>query len=291
MSDQVRTVHPRVDQAVWSKVCAVPGVTLDHVSLEDDFGRTYLTVGIDGWSPSLHELAMEWRVELPSAGRPLTPQEITDHHIQTVLTGISPLVHDQHILSAAGLAIGHARPLRRDGNTTDEVAHLHIDASTLGILIASGEPSGRTPADIVRRDIAGSVAKIHRTAIDHRGGPRLSDASCAVERRDGRSLAIVRLDLPGPSGSQVRCVAHGTELLLNVDPIPETVAAHAAGQPLHRLVRIDPLLDDRIISVVDVRDESTLIILRPCEVAIRDVLALGANEAIEEIHRRISSSL
>lgn len=287
MSDP-RRVPPRVEQAVWSAVCVIPGVTLDHVSLEDDAARTYVTVGIDGWSPSLHELAMEWRVELPSAGRPLTVDEQADHLIQTVLPGIAPLIHEQRERSLAGLPLECARPIRRDGSSAQEVAHLHIDASTLAGLIARGEYDGSTPADIVRRDIAGPLSVLHRNALDIRGGPTLTNGLATVEWRTEGGLVTLRHD---PTGNLAMCTSHGPEITLTTEPIPETAAVHAVGRPLRDLVHVSPHIDDRIIRHVDVHATTTIVLLEPCEVPIRDVLALGAHEAVEEILRRISSSL
>lgn len=286
MRDVVQTVDPRVEQAVWSAVCAIPGCILSHVHIVEQNGIETFEIGVDAWSPSLHHILMEWQAPYVRPATATGQMDEADAQLRAILSGIALNLAIQRQRSVAGLRIGQARPVRAEGTGASEVAHLRIDASLLALLVREGSLDGHTPAETIRREIAKPLSSLHTGAMDNRGGHRLNDPAIAVEDSAGHPVIERAFMLSDPADTDSRHRYWDRTVTLQVDPVPQTAAVHAVGQPLGRFAQVDPLLDDRIVEAVEVNEVYTSIVLQPHLVRIGDLLPLGAFEAVETLSGR-----
>lgn len=284
MSAAAEPLAPAIVQALWSQVGAIPGCVLSHATAEPvqgSGGARPVTIGIDGWSPSLHAVSMELRVVTVGA---------TDHEgmLRQILATIRHELTIQARRARDGLALGQAVPFHID---REAVGHLSIDASLLALMLERHAPQGSTPMATVRAHIAVPLGHLHNSALDHRGGSVLSDTLTTVRETPASRIVEVShtLDQEGVhptrryrDGNAVVTI-EGRSVLIHGRVLPLTAAAAAVGRPLGDIAAIHPFLDTRIVQAVEVGDEWTEVALEPRYVRLGTVTALGVDDAIRAL--------
>lgn len=280
---------PKVEQALWTTICQVPGVILSHVTIVEEMSagtrRLHVDIGVDGWGPSLHKLCMEWRADLPATPPMSSAQSTDEMRDKLKLDAVMPTVMEQIGIQSRrardGLALGHARPIEevQIGN----VGHLHVDASVLAILIDQEGQNGCTPGNVVL-SIARKVATANKNAIDNRGGDTLVTDSFVLCDYNGHRIAGVSAGIRPDIGHVVQGV-----VLLKRQAIPEVVVKSAAGRRFGEVFSGQPHLSQRVIrSIVTDDDGYAEITLNPCDVMLSDIVRLGCHEALEHINAVIN---
>lgn len=244
-------------------------------------GHTGYRLHVDGWSPSLHEIDMVWRLTLDLAETPAQME-------RRAITQIGHQLKLQRTRAAAGLALGHAYPMTigRVTKTATAIRHLHADASALGLRIAALD-SLDAPAGSALEDIAVKLHDIHR-AVVATGADTLTEAGSEIS--DHGRIRTVHVgydrsaDLPG------RIALTGRHLSLFDVALPETVLAALPGKRLFALSPIHPVLDGRTIESVKQEAGWLDIMLTPCDVSIDAVWDMPRDDALDLIYTRISTT-
>lgn len=288
MSQQ--SIPPAAAAIVHSAIGAIHGarcvsvnvaLTTDAKGLEQVGGD----VSVDGWSPSLHEIQMQWIVhlEMPK-GADQDPTILG----RAIVFSLWAELHGQTTRAAAGLLLGHVTPMGTNG-VTMPIGHLHIDRSLREILIDQGIP---VHAD--RGKFGLRIRDLHRSVINDAGAMTTmnSDTTSAYEpqswvretigeqRLCGTTVDLVTRDQTGPDGEPVRvpvATFDGVAVRIMGQALPETLALAATGRHLASVARLHPAIDHRIVETISIRSdipgrEPVIIIhLRPDLVSIADM--------------------
>lgn len=286
-------VHPAIVQAAWSAVGAVPGCALSHVTINVPTTQTVLrvmTVGITGWSPSLHLLEHEWMVPVDMAPDLKRPDHVV--HAERLVAGMRDRLNLQRARAAAALALGQPRPLRVVAGARTEIAHLHADASVLALLVARGQEQGNAPCDMLDGIVGSGLNDLHREAMDHDGANILRNAVTCVHDHGRLRMVDPAFDLTSgrpvmkasatPAGA-VSAVLRGDVLTVVNMEVPLTVLTGAKGLRVGRIIDIDERVAARRIDSVTIGDNWFGLTLRPAPVRIGEVMALGADDALRRL--------
>lgn len=267
------SMEPRAQAALAASFLSIPGVMLrriDEVSRKTGMAR--ISMEIDGWSPSLHTISIQYMRDVP-----LVDGEVTSD-------GIRKAYHDalieQSARSAAGIHMGLYAPLTMDTPKRSgyagggkppylEMRHLLVDASLPAVIAADSEDPVRTLKRVVRN--------LHTQAEDWQGGSFVADGvglvmECGLGRLVGSETHI---DMPRGHSATF----NGLSLGIHGTAIPESVLEQAVGRPLRDIVAVHPALDSRIVrsasgvtgpgSGIDVTFEPQLIVFDDVEEAAR----------------------
>lgn len=225
---------------------AIHGVAVTRIDrVEEDSARTRLSVEIDGWSPSLHRLAIRYLRDVPKDH----DGEINDNAARIAFQNA---VVEQVARSHAGMHMGLHAPLpldipKRGGGAGAgskplgiEMRHLLVDASLPALIAADDED----PVRILK----GAIRDLHTQPEDSEGGSFVANGSAMViECGLGRLVGVdTHIDVKGHPSS-----FDGLALHVNNVDVPETLLAQAAGRPLRDIVSVHPSLDDRIVRTAD----------------------------------------
>lgn len=302
-------LSPIVTASLASAIGSIPGCAMDVrrvLNLSNQARGAATLIHLTGWSPSLHEIDMQWEVLV-------NPHD--DAHQQTVsaLSSIADLLRTQRKRAEEGLRLTcrpTAFPLRTSDNRFG-VAHLDADASALAVHI--GDDDARytrtppfTPEQEARHrqvvletralDRMGALDQfingIHRPHRRHDGGASLRGQDVSVSERRGRRILdwtqLIRTkDARGTSGTGM---IKGTTLSIGRVELPDSVAAALVGRPLRTLIDIHPMVSPRIIKQVrTLKDGSLSVTLTPAQVAIDEVRTMTVGQALDHLGRIISS--
>lgn len=263
-------------QAVAATIGAIPGCTVAAVScrarlaVPTALANDDVEIAVDGWSPSLHALSMQWRVSL----RGLDPS--SPEALQATIDGLARPLANQRRRSAAAAAIGIATPIPNKLATEDAtpVGHLTADRSALAILAARHGPD--TLAELSRM-----VTSLHVSALDDAGNDVL-EGDFVLVRDEGVSHHLgwtTSLATADPDSEVWMC---DETVHIRDQTIPEAVALAMAGRPLAALVRLHPSLDGRTILKVsnwESEPPEIAVALVPDRVRIGDLPADAAGPA------------
>lgn len=247
-------------------------------------------IAVDGWSPSLHFISMQW----------LAPILITDQVMDdiatnpgafgaTIVTMLAPRIAAQRARADAGLELGWVIPNDLDRPRPEHrtrIDHLMVDRS-IADFVRDADRSRQPQVPTLERDLAKAIDYLHKHAFDDRGGPLLTSQTprCWVEERDDGTRhcgthVTIRQDpsLLGPDGrfapGLMRAAHDGRVLTVvpgNGDVIPETVTLAAVGRPLRDIIELHPAYDDRIIQSATMIDGALRFTLVPDDVLVGDL--------------------
>jgi hypothetical protein len=298
-------VHPAIHQAAWSAVGTVPGCSLDTIAFADKASPgtnlRSVSVKLEGWSPSLHRVAMDWRIPMdmgPHATRP-------DHevHAGMLVKRMRDLIATQRRRAQCGLELGSAVPLRADGGAPSPCDHLHADASVLALMIERGQRLGDTPGNTIKGMIALPLSSLHTGARDYDGGAVLAGADLRVAETgtmrivepswnvtEDRSVpqnspatlySTAAIPLPARLGEAPVVTVGGRVVMVSGAILPETAIAAADGRMVGEVADIHPLVARRRIARADGGDDWFALSMEPLDAPIRPLMNRGAHEALE----------
>jgi hypothetical protein len=293
-------LDPRVAAAVASAIGSIPGCSMNMrgvLDLKQRTGGWGALVTVDGWSPSLHGLHMQWTLVIG-------PSLDVEDQTASALSSIATLLQTQRDRAAAALALPcrpSAFPLDQGGNRYAYM-HLDVDASALAVIIGDDDhrytrSPPHTPEQAARHresvldtpaldrmgDLGTYVSDLHRGTTDHDGGPSLRWRDVTVSERRGRRVLdwVQLVRTPGHKGPSGQGMLRGTTLTLDPVAIPETLADLLPGRPLRDLVDIHPMLSDRIIRRLRTLTNGRVsVTLAPAQVSIDDVRTMDVRQAL-----------
>lgn len=272
-----------------SRIGAIPGCHLNPIvrpwavkSMKP--GETGFKLVVDGWSPSLHRVNMEWRMALDPT---LDPDTLTAR--AATILGHKIIIQRERAL--AGLALGHAFPLHI-GREDPRIEHLHVDASALAFRIAA-LTHPRRPARDALHVLGHRLQELHNSST-HDGSPTFPYAGVAVHAHKGVRTLSVPTDIVGADGARITHGGHRIEMEGRVIDFPgvvlaDTIVAALPGRPLFSIGPIGPLLDMRTIESAIQKEAGLTVRLTPAHVAIADVWDLERDAAIDLLTRRIAA--
>lgn len=256
------TITPEVYQDVWRGVCQIPGLTLENLAPDERLaeGAGY-ELSVDGWSPSLHFLQMQWisRVD-PGPSETLATR---------IVNGIRGQLAIQSRRSREGVEAGTALPFRINGDLMriERLGHLHMDATAAAVLLRDGRAAGWDVERIVREGVQRQHDALHKGAIDNRGGRRLADQGVAVDDEIG-----VRFFETGSTFGKTASL-HGETLTVICEPPPETTLVALTGRPVADFADIDEVVNRRTVTRAEAHDGFVALHLHARRIRISDMLS------------------
>ena len=215
---------------------AIAGVAVHGVNiLARSPGKLRFSVFVNGWSPSLHAVDINYLADVP----------VTDggFALATARRQFSWAVREQRRRAQRALSMGRALPLPADrdpvtGMEGPHLSHLHMDRALPPLAALDGDDLSGTIVDAVK--------DLHANPDDSNGGHRLADEMTSVSEVDGHMVVgrLVPIDtVPGKP-----CTFDGETLLIGGGAdIPETVVALLPGRRVSDVMEVHPTLDVRTI--------------------------------------------
>lgn len=307
-------MHPIIHQAAWSAVGAIPGCRFDTISTMAGVSASGLPtrrcrVEFEGWSPSLHRTRVDWSTGAVNWN---TGTDAVDpvQSASALLTSMADMLAIQMSRSRAGLALRSAVPLRADGGAPSSATHMITDASMLAMMIERHMHQGRTPADVVRRQLETPLARLH-TESRHDGSDAFVSGALAVRETDEGRLLEPNYDVtngvtsgadgaftpystmaaPAPAsreGMSPSVTMEGRMVVITGASLPDIATTASTGREIGEVVDIHPMLAMRRIAWGASGDGCFAFTLEPCDAAIADVVGKGADEALDHLHRMLN---
>ena len=233
-------------RALHRHLSDVPGLALTDVTFRPISNDT-MAVDLDlaGWSPTLHRVPLKLTTAFDRGYD-------ADDAADTITGQLAPQIARQHRRANDAFALGHALPLRTAGEDTP-IDHLLCDVAHMEMVLIGNDPDNAQSLHGLSTflwDTAEKVANAHDRS--HDGGLSLGVETVAIETDDADPRRILLL----PSEELWRCPVPGeiaacddgsVRLTIDVGPVPQAVLAAMPRRPLRDLVRVHPLLDDRLV--------------------------------------------
>lgn len=289
-----------VTQAAWSAVGAVPGCSFAHLSTgtrhHADPNVASIVVGITGWSPTLHQVEIEYELTIrapasstlaPGSGAPRGDEE--PGLIAAVLEALDTPLSLQRRRAARAALEGIAMPIGNASYQPSELSHIHLDASHAAIVIERSMHHGQLPGDAMRSFLSLNLASLHREAVDHPGGHSLGSDVIDTYDHDGRSNAAFLTDLLSDerfAHEGIGASMKGHRVSVSGMVVPDTALLAAIGRPLGDLVDLHPYLGHRIVAAAETTDAGGggfLVTLERDSRRLGGFQSLGAHEALEHL--------
>ena len=256
------SIAPEAYQDVWRAVCQTPGLTLENVAPDERMaqGAAY-ELSVDGWSPSLHFIQMQWisRVD------PGAPETLATR----IVNGIRSQLAIQSRRAREGLEVGTALPFRIDGDLMriERLAHMHMDATAAAVLLRDGREAGWDIEKIVRNGIQRQHDALHKGAIDHRGGRRLADQGVAVA--DEMGVRFFHTCSTFGKGASL----DGEVLTVTCPTVPDTALVAMSGRPVTAFADVDEAVNRRTVTRAEAHDGFVALHLEARRIRVSDLLA------------------
>jgi hypothetical protein len=299
-------VHPAIHQAAWTAVGSIPGCSLDTIAFANasNMPNSHLrsmAVSLTGWSPSLHRVAMTWRIPMDMGPHRTRPDY--EVHAEMLVRQMRRLMDVQRTRAAEGLALGSAVPLRADGGAPSPCDHLHADASVLALMIDRAQRQGDTPGDTIKGLIALPIASIHNNARDYDGGADLQGGDISTHEADGIRIVAPTWNvtedrsmtagsyasaysspvapLPHRAGDPPVVTVGRSMVMVSGAVLPDTVIAAASGRLVGEVADIHPVLANRRIVKADAGDDWFALTMQPAPAPLGPLMNGGAFNALE----------
>lgn len=232
-------VQPDIQHAIQAAIGAVPGLSVASMTTRQQTPQGYeIEIGVEGWSPSLHRLSMQWVITMTGVQYDRDPTLLA-HRIKQAENGIALYVKTQLQRARDAANIGITSPLAAL-DAPAEVDHLTADRSALAL-------TALYHGTHTRMVLGKGVSRLHREAIDNRGGSILSALGIMVVDELGTQHLRWSVSFPRTS-DETHVELFDDTLYITGTPIPETLAIALAGRPLEAVASIHPMLDKRIIA-------------------------------------------
>lgn len=204
---------------------SIPGmgrVSTGFDTLKDALaGRTRLQ--FRGWSPSLHDVGVQLRVD----------ERTADDLIRTTET-VRRVVAIQRSRAERGRRRGRRTPY--SVNNRPHLAHLHVDRA-LTTLTELSQYS-------LKATLRSRLEDMHRYTSYDGGANHIHDKTAVHEMdHEGTTISMVMTEIVVRDG----VVFDGSSLMVEQDRLPDTTLTALVGRPLADLVEIHPVIDGRII--------------------------------------------
>jgi hypothetical protein len=195
--------------------------------------RNMLEIKLDGWSPTLHRVAMGQLLDLSRGPH--------GHMTRDLVQRVGRIVDLLERRAVAGAALGLRHP--DEAGTFPDPSRLHMD---LALARMTATPSA------CRSRASGATARVHAhsaaTYTPYSFTSHLSNQGDVVAERaddEGRTLreAGWKFRVPGAEAA----VYDGHILTIKTQPVPVTVSSAMPGRRLGDLVRIHPGIDDYVV--------------------------------------------
>jgi hypothetical protein len=214
----------------------VPGVLVQRIDLvKRGRAETRLSVEIEGWSPSLHRLPVQYMRDVRTTGGEVEPGDAHEAFRDAAIEQLGRSHCGRHMGLMAPLPV-EAESLTSGKPFRIEMRHMLVDASIPALMVAEEED----PVETLRR----TVTTLHMQPESSEGGAYLANGvglilECGLGRLVGADTTIDSRDHPASYD--------GLALHVHRLQIPETVLQEAPGRMLREIVSIHPSLDERII--------------------------------------------
>lgn len=279
------TMTPHVAAALSSTIGAIPGCSLNHrIRGGGTTGMNPVTIThtlrVSGWSPSLHEITMDWPIGIHAAASPAD-------QMAAALAQIERLLAEQRRRSETALAMGIAFPLEISSMHPTDIGHLHADASLIAVLIGSRTSDAARAYDAAPAlsPIAHLVQRLHYESGSYRGGGTMHREECGVLERPGIHVVEFDATIHHPTEHRTSGIATiaGSSIRLDDVTLPQTLVDALPGRPLGDLAHLGPLLDNRRIKSVRQRALGVTATLHPIHVRLGDIGAMKLGEAQDHL--------
>lgn len=246
---------------------SISGVTPGSVTyVATDGNSTTLHVTMRGWSPSLHDCNIEYKITVQDG-------KLDSDFEKSMLEAMKPTLDLQRARLNAGLKMGICRPMTESvifNVVRNEMRHLVLDRALAVLAAESGEQ-----LETILHDGVGKIMK-----STHDGSEMQMWGNCGVaETPWGRVLTAamtisdIDVDRPGVSFD-------GLSLTIQGSTIPETMMVGLPGRRMVALASVHPELDDRIILGATQSGDTIDVMLEPRLInwsGIADVVAAMAD--------------
>ena len=234
---------------------SVPGVRVTRVGVrKSDVAGWSMMVSVRGWSPSLHELAIDYVRDVPIRSGALT---ITAHD---AAHAFDDAVAEQRRRASDAMSMGRPTPLDvdDDSNSYADVRrpvcrHLLVDRALPVLAHLDGDDLGRL--------VAASVHELHRLPSDSMGGPLLADATTYVIEDVAARLVGVLVPIDTVDGKPSTFDGRWLRIGGGVD-LPETVVGSLVGRKVRDVLPLHATIDDRIVVEAIASDDEGNLALR-----------------------------
>lgn len=194
--------------------------------------RNMLEIKLDGWSPTLHRVAMNQMFDMPN--------EPHGHMARELVERVGRIVGMLERRAAAGAALGLRRP--EEAGSFPDPSRLHID---LALARMTATPTA------CRNGASGATGRVHAPGSSCSPYPFTSHAgtqSDIVAERTAADGTVLReagwkFRVPGAEDA----VYDGHILTIKAQPVPVSVSTAMPGRRLGDLVRIHPGIDDYVV--------------------------------------------
>lgn len=194
--------------------------------------RNMLEIKLDGWSPTLHRVAMNQLFDMPS--------EPHGHMARELVGRVGRIIGMLERRAAAGTAIGLRRP--DEAGRFPDTSRLHMDLAlarmTATPLACRNGVSGATGRVHAPTSSCGPYAFTSHIGTQSDVVAEHTDAGGSVLREAGWKFRV-----PGAEGA----VYDGHILTIKAEPVPVSVSSAMPGRRLGDLVRIHPGIDDYVV--------------------------------------------
>jgi hypothetical protein len=197
--------------------------------------RDVITIGVTGWSPTLHSIRMEQTVTMPDGEDGITAAIDFAARVHAVL---AERAHD-------AAASGMTRPDDTSSGLAP-MAHLVIDRSLAAIV-------SERPGGCLRHAAVAALREAHRRPAGF-GTYIHQDGGRVIERLGDPAERMAREVAWEVSPTTHHFLRYDGVLSLKAETLPVTMTQAMRGRALRDLVRPHPALDDRIVRDLHVDD-------------------------------------
>lgn len=259
--EAAREIPISLDHKIRTRIAAVPGLTVAGINAEKGQYTTpgippivkSLKVSVDGWSPSLHQISMEWDLNLYG-------QDINNNDThERVMIFLESNAAAQALRAQGAAQIGIATPLPI-GSGPAYIDHLTIDRSALALAVYKYKRA-------TAMTLGKAIARLHLQASNHNGQARLNGIGVFVKDELHSHHLGWTVDLP-----QGGATLSDDILYIVNTTVPETLLASLPGRRLAELATVHPALDNRIIATAEHGNDALALRLEPDRVRIGDMI-------------------
>jgi hypothetical protein len=257
----------KLHQDICSWICAVPGVRVSGIWVDDTGQNTRIEIGIEGWSPTLHPLSMEWVIE------PKKPVEEIDIHY--IKEHVFSKLQKQKERAKSSLLFEEPMPM-----SFDIIDHVHIDRTLIDLLL-NRHKDNKSKLNF-KEDCAKKIRKILKDAHFYSIGNDGGIIEYKNEETDQKSVVFERQNIPAIGFSvnikisdRINFHVFDRNICIENMTIPETLITSFIGKKLTSLMEFkNDFAESRIIEKIFNSGDDLCIYLEPEYVEIGSYLRI-----------------
>lgn len=217
----------------------IPGIGEYHVGVIPLSGGDVVMVNtaMRGWSPVLHETRIMHKAHhrlVDERGAPIALVDFTASHVNEMLLGL------QRARAQDAARLGHQLPLSRR-----EISHISIDRALPHIM--------DRPMSGMRMAVHEAVSRAHSSMLTYDGSAKFNSGGVLLAERRQEDGTWLRIALPNlkmnvAGGERRMATLRGFDLDIEAPHLPDTVLGAMPGRKVGDVVKLHPMLDDRLIT-------------------------------------------